>query len=145
MECQDEDTRQSYFVVYPAPESRAFNPFGQSGRSNVLSTNWISDNLILTQFQYKDIKRSFWGKAEVKKEEKYWSVVDQTGKRKAMPLKVENDCSVIYQGQLDLGTMIVLNEILDYSVYLLSVFLLLMIESIYIKVLDSTLIITMTV
>ena len=41
--------------------------------------------------------------------------------------------------------MIVLNEILDYSVYLLSVYLLLMIESIYIKVLDSNLIITMTV
>ena len=31
MECQNEETGQSYFVVYPAPESRELNLFGANG------------------------------------------------------------------------------------------------------------------
>ena len=47
MECQNEETMQSYFVVYPAPESRELNPFGAIGRKKVLSADFISNNLIL--------------------------------------------------------------------------------------------------
>ena len=55
MECQDENDKQSYFVVYPAPESRKLDLFGFCGRKNVLSVNFISDNLILAQLQSKNI------------------------------------------------------------------------------------------
>ena len=43
IECQNEETRQSYFVVHPTPESIGLNPFGESGPNNV-----VSDNFILT-------------------------------------------------------------------------------------------------
>ena len=48
MECLNEQTGQIKIVVYAAPEIRQVNPFGDSGRSNVLSANFISDHLILT-------------------------------------------------------------------------------------------------
>ena len=47
MKCQNENTGLSYFVVYPAPEIRELNLFGVSGRTNVLSANFISNNLVL--------------------------------------------------------------------------------------------------
>ena len=110
MMCQNDITGLSYFVVYPAPESRELNLFGVSGRTNVLSANFVSDNLILAQFKYRDIIHKFAEKATVIKEEKYWSAIDQNGKLKEMPLKVEKDSSIIFHHLLESGCLVIFND-----------------------------------
>ena len=55
MECLNNKTFQSHFVVYPAPESRKLDLFGFYGRRNNVSTHFISENIFLAQFHYKDV------------------------------------------------------------------------------------------
>ena len=55
MECLNNKTFQSHFVVYPAPESRKLDLFGLYGRRNNVSTHFISENIFLAQFHYKDV------------------------------------------------------------------------------------------
>ena len=50
------------------------------------------------------------------KEEKYWSAIDQTGKIKVMPLKVEKDCSIIFHHMLESGNLVIFNNKTKYQV-----------------------------
>ena len=67
MECQVKDKAgSSYFVVYPAPESRSIDLFGFLGvRGRV---ELISEDLILACCHYSDIYKFFGDNAIVKHE-----------------------------------------------------------------------------
>ena len=67
---------KSYFIIYPDPESHKLDLFGYNGRQYNITTNFISENLFLAQFHYRDVHQSWDEEGKLKEEEIYWSVVD---------------------------------------------------------------------
>ena len=62
-----------------------------------------------------DTKSSFCKKAICKSIGKYWSVIDQTGLIKAMPLKLNENYSIIFEHKLESGNLIIFNKTVEFE------------------------------
>ena len=60
--------------------------FGFYGRRNNVTTHFISENMFLAQFRYRDVFQNLTGQGSLKHEESYWSVLDETGKIKSLSI-----------------------------------------------------------
>ena len=76
MSCTMKETSRGYFVIYPAPESRKLDLFGYYAQKSNVSTNFISENLFLAKFHYRDVYQSWFKPGYLKQEDHYWTVLD---------------------------------------------------------------------
>ena len=101
MQTLDNKTHQRHFVVYPAPEKRQLDLFGFYGRQNNVTTHFISENLFLAQFHYRDVFQRWIGEGRLEEEECYWSVVDKTGQIKSSNLNIDKNSKVVFSKQTE--------------------------------------------